>query len=589
MEYMYMFRQLWYYADRERWKVVVYLFLHAVAFTGELGQPFAFSMIVNALQNNNRSVVSEIVHWVLFYVLCFLTFEVFHRAARYLERFVAFRIRKRFVHAMYDHLQSLSLGWHSNNHSGAVIDRVNKAADGLHHFSESQYNYVGFFMKFWGPLMMLWHISPAVSAITVVCGCISVWITKKLYRLSVPEYRAQNQLLHHVAAALYDYISNIRTIIMLRLGQPAKRDIDERISKVFPHLAKEHHITQVKCFVAAFIIMFLEIGMIFYYIYTQNQTGQVIMIGSVTAIFFYLQQCMSSFQFYTFDYEAVIHQKTDFEAVLPILSERESMRTQELAEPGLGPWNKLHLRLPSFSYGDERNHLQDISLTLINGSKVAFVGESGAGKSTLLQALRGLLPMEQGILIQDDGKALPVSSLAAMTTLIPQEPEIFENTIRYNITMGMPGSEEDILSAIEIAGFSSVVARLSQGLESDIREKGVNLSGGEKQRLALARGIYAIKDSGIVLLDEPTSNVDPSTEMDIFRKLFEHLSERCVVTVLHRLHLVQHFDYVYVFQEGRIVEEGTFGDLCGADGEFARLWRKYLAEEYAFDKSASVK
>jgi len=191
-------------------------------------------------------------------------------------------------------------------------------------------------------------------------------------------------------------------------------------------------------------------------------------------------------------------------------------------------------------------------------------------------------------LIQDDGKAWPVSALSAITTLIPQEPEIFENTIRYNITMGMPGSEEDILSAIEIAGLGSVVARLPQGLESDIREKGVNLSGGEKQRLALARGIYAIKDSGIILLDEPTSNVDPSTEMDIFRKLFEHLSPRCVVTVLHRLHLMQHFDYVYVFKEGRIVEEGTFDDLCGAVGEFARLWRKYLAEENAFDHSASV-
>ncbi|CAG7637231.1 Putative multidrug export ATP-binding/permease protein [Paenibacillus allorhizosphaerae] len=583
-----MFKQLWLYADRERWKVVVYLSLHTVSLLGELGQPFALSMIMSTLQSNRATVIDEVIQWVLFYVLCFSVFEMFHRGARNIERFVSFRSRRRFVLAMYDHLQSLPLRWHTDNHSGAVIDRVNKAADGLHSFCVSQYTYVAFFMKFWGPLIILWQISPAVSAITVCSGILSVMITKRLYQWSVPEYRAQNDKFHQVAAALHDYISNIRTIITLRLGPSAKKDLEARVNKAFPHIVKEHHITQIKCFIAASIFMLLEVGTIFYYIVSQKQAGQPILIGSVTAIFFYIRQCVSSFKFYTFDYEAVIHQKNDFEAVQPICSERERSHTKLEERTVLDPWNRLHVQSLYFSYGDERSRLDDISLTLTKGRKIALVGESGAGKSTMLQLLRGLLSPQEGTLISDEGKSLPLSSLGGITTLIPQEPEIFENTIRYNITMGMLATDEDLLSAIRIAGFGDVLERLPNGLESDVREKGVTLSGGEKQRLALARGIFSIQDSEIVLLDEPTSNVDPSNEWNIFEALFEHLSGRCVVSVLHRLHLVQHFNYVYVFKKGTIVEEGTFADLCGRNGEFTRLWNKYLADGDARDRNVSV-
>ncbi|NDI35760.1 ABC transporter ATP-binding protein [Chengkuizengella sediminis] len=572
-----MFKQLWFYAERERWKVVVYLTLHAISMLGELGKPFAFSMVLNALQRNEPTVVEEVITWLGFYLLCFFVFEIFHRSARFIERFVAFRNRKRFVNAMYNHLQSLPLSWHSDNHSGAVIDRVNKAADGLFNFGQSQSMYVQFFMNFWVPLIILWTISPIISVLAVFSGLTLVVITKKLYSLSIPEYRAQNDKFHNVAAGLHDYVSNITTIIMLRLGKSAQNDIDERINRVFPHLVKENYITNIKCFIAALIMISLDVGLIFYYIYTQNQAGSVIMIGSVTVIFFYLHQCMSSFQFYSGDYEQVIHWKTDFETIKPILDEKVKMN--EYIGTDLDQWKQLNLNSLKFSYGDGKYHLKDVSIIIEKGKKIAFVGASGAGKSTLLKVLRGLTPVEGGTLTKEDGTNLPVSSLSTITTLIPQEPEIFENNIHYNITMGMSGSEIEVENALRISGFKEVVERLPNGLESDVREKGVNLSGGEKQRLALARGIYSIRDSEIILLDEPTSNVDPAVEMTIIKSLFEHLSDRSVISVLHRLHLVRHFDYVYVFKQGEIVEEGTFEELHNANGEFTRLWHKYLAEE----------
>ena len=107
-----------------------------------------------------------------------------------------------------------------------------------------------------------------------------------------------------------------------------------------------------------------------------------------------------------------------------------------------------------------------------------------------------------------------------LSTLIPQDPEIFDNTIEYNITAGLSHRVEDVEIAAEIACFSKVLARLSDGLQTDIKEKGVNLSGGEKQRLALARGVFAARDSSLILLDEPTSSVDPVNEAEIYRNLF---------------------------------------------------------------------
>ena len=578
MAYIYMLKQLWHYAEKERWKIIIYMIFHSISICGELGKPFAFAMVINALQENNETVIQEVIYWFIVYVLFFFIFEIFHRSARFIERYTAFRSRKRFIAKTYEHLQSLPLAWHSDNHSGSVIDRVNKAGAALFMFGQSQMEFINVFIKFWGPLIILWQISPVISVSSTVIGLLIVVITKAIYKLSVPEYRAQNEGFHKVASALHDYVSNITTIITLRLGEFVKKDIERRINLIFPHLVKENRLAHIKCFVSSLLMLISNVGLILYYIISQKNIGLVISIGTVTAISQYLKQYMVSFQFYAGGYEKAIHWKTDFEAVKPILQERPI--THAIGNDSFNDWKTININSLNFSYGEEKSSLKDISLKLENGKKIAFVGASGAGKSTLLKILRGLISIKEGSLTIDDNNIdRPIMSLGNITTLIPQEPEIFENNIRYNVTMGMMATDKEIEKAIHIAGFSEIVERLPNGLDSDIREKGVNLSGGEKQRLALSRGIFAIRDSSIVLLDEPTSNVDPATEVTIFQRLFDYLSDKCIVSVLHRLHLVRMFDYVYVLKGGEIVEEGTFDELKEKNGEFARLWDKYLAEE----------
>jgi len=173
--------------------------------------------------------------------------------------------------------------------------------------------------------------------------------------------------------------------------------------------------------------------------------------------------------------------------------------------------------------------------------------------------------------VGDSGQEL--NALADHVTLFPQEPEIFENTIEYNISLGLPCDATEMAAICDIAHFSEVVAQLPKGLASNIQEKGVNLSGGQKQRLALARGIFAAKDSHIILLDEPTSSVDPKTEAKIYEKLFEAFSDKVIVSSLHRLHLLSRFDYVYVMENGHIADEGSFEHLRQHSAVFQELWR----------------
>lgn len=573
MDFLRLFKKHWQYAYPEQWRVIWYLFWHTVSVAGQLCKPYAFAMALNSLQAEQ---LDEAGLWIIWYVVGFAVFEIGHRTARSTEIYLAFRNRRRFVLSAYDKLQGLPLAWHNEHHSANVIDRINKAADALFSFGQSQNSYIEVIVDLIGSLIFLWTLSPLVSVVGCITGIISVCITKWLYKKSVPEYRTQNELFHKLAAALMDYISNITTIIVLRLGERARMDLENRTDEIFPHLVKEHRVTQVKCFLNALLIVALNVGMIVYYILSRSSAGTVIMIGSVAAVFQYLDILMNAFGFYTGDYEKVIHWWQDYNAASVIFE-------NDLSSPELDPayteaipfdWNTLTIKQFDFCYGVGQSELHCNLIKLERSKRIAFVGESGAGKSTCLNILRGLLPVD-GMISLNGKKDLPISALGSIATLVSQEPEIFENSIKYNITLGLPAATSEIDTAAYTVCFDEVVINLPLGYDSDIRENGVNLSGGEKQRLALARGVFAMRDSSLILLDEPTGSLDVSTETKIYQRLFESFPNACIVSTLHRLHLLPMFDCIYVFQNGRIVEIGSFTELKETGGVLSKLWQKY--------------
>ena len=209
------------------------------------------------------------------------------------------------------------------------------------------------------------------------------------------------------------------------------------------------------------------------------------------------------------------------------------------------------------------------------GEKIALIGLSGGGKSTLLNIISGLYVPASVHLAIDGISFDSLEPLRAITTLIPQDPEIFENTIAFNITMDLETTDSAMLDAAKLAGFLAVLETLPLGFETDIREKGLNLSVGQKQRLALARGLFAARFSSLILMDEPTSSVDLFTEKEILSGVIHAFPDAAMIVSLHRLHLLPLFDSIIMLSEGGELISGSTADLLNHPGPVYDLWKAY--------------
>jgi ABC-type multidrug transport system fused ATPase/permease subunit len=365
-----------------------------------------------------------------------------------------------------------------------------------------------------------------------------------------------------------------------------------KVQQIFRPFRRSALINEWKWFTAEMLIVCIYGLIAFGYVYQHWTPGKIFLIGGLVTLLGYVNQFTSVFQDIAWQYTDIVQYNTNVQTA-NLISEDYARQHRADRPDGLPEnWRSIDIRQLNFSHrptydaGQHAQSLHDLNFTIRRGRRIALIGASGSGKSTLLALLRGLYLPEPGIEIsvQTSGPKTPAASPAASAsswlerlnedvTLFPQEPEIFENTLAYNITLGLPFSDEEIMQVCESAHFTEVISQLPQGLQSDIREKGVNLSGGQKQRLALARGILAARDSGIVLLDEPTSSVDPRTEALIYEGLFQAFSDKAIISSIHRLHLLPRFDYVYVLDQGRIAAEGTFDELLQNSPIFYDLWR----------------
>jgi ABC-type bacteriocin/lantibiotic exporter with double-glycine peptidase domain len=280
-------------------------------------------------------------------------------------------------------------------------------------------------------------------------------------------------------------------------------------------------------------------------------------VGTAVMVHQYSQQVGNVVANMAMHWNDLVRQKTEVADVDPIFASPARPLDGAAVPEG---WREIRVEGVRFVHpraGDGRAALDGVSVQLRRGERLALIGESGAGKSSLLRVLAGLVDAER-VSISVDGTVHPhLKHLGAVSVLLPQDPAVFESSLRENVTMGLPYRQSDVERACELAGFTSVIAQLPQGWATLISERGVNLSGGQKQRLALARALLAAKDVGLVLLDEATSSVDASTEAEIYDRLMTAFAGACIVSSVHRLHLLARFDTVIVMERGRIVDAGT--------------------------------
>ena len=229
-----------------------------------------------------------------------------------------------------------------------------------------------------------------------------------------------------------------------------------------------------------------------------------------------------------------------------------------------------------FSYDGQKDALKDISLSIPSGRTIAFVGPSGGGKTTLANVIaRFFDPQEGTVKIGGaDVREIPKKKLMNTVSFVFQNSRLLKASILENVRMGKPGaSREEVIKALENAQCGDIIAKLPRGVDTVIGTKGVYLSGGEQQRIAIAR--VMLKNAPVLILDEATAFADPDNESRV-QAAFSRLSQgKTVIMIAHRLSTIAHVDQIYVLKDGDIVESGTSGELLAREGEFRKMWKNY--------------
>jgi ATP-binding cassette subfamily B protein len=304
-------------------------------------------------------------------------------------------------------------------------------------------------------------------------------------------------------------------------------------------------------------------------------------IGDLVMINALLVQLYIPLNFLGVMYREIKQALIDMEKMFGLLQENREIEDRPAAAPlDTGAGAAIRFEHVDFSYESNRKILFDVSFEVPAGHTVAVVGSSGAGKSTLSRLLFRFYDVDAGRIVIDgqDLREVTQKSLRSALGIVPQDTVLFNDTIYYNIAYGRPGADrEEVFEAARSAHIHHFIDSLPDGYDTMVGERGLKLSGGEKQRVAIARTL--LKRPAIVIFDEATSALDSKTEKAIQGELREISANRTTLVIAHRLSTVVDANQILVLEHGRIVERGSFRELIESNGKFAEMWRLQQEED----------
>jgi ATP-binding cassette, subfamily B, bacterial len=577
------FKAEWANLGNRKGVFVLYMTLFSLSSIVGLLTPFIIGSIFNSIQNviSSREELYYLMFKMSWLLGITLLFWIFHGSARYLESMTGFYVTRNFVNEKMRKVLALPTKWHKDHHSGDTIDKINKSSGSLSEFAKyTTFQVITSVISFIGSLVILFFIDWKIGLFATLYSFAVIYIVSKMDKRLSRKYKEINKFENKKSASIFDYLSNIITVLTLRLKGVVLKEVDKRQMASLKVYRESVLLNEVKWMFASVSIEIMVIGSLIYRAFSEFSLTGTILIGTLYMVYSYLNNVGNTFYRFAELYGTLIRINAGIVNAESIdLNYEKVEHIDKVRLPN--DWENISLKNVFFGYDNEGKayNLRNVNFDFNRGQKIALVGESGSGKSTILSLIRGLYDFDKGDVLCD-GHKLPngLAGVKNAVTLIPQDPEIFNNTFKYNITMDLSARKKDVVSAISMAQLNNVLKRLPKGLDTNIMEKGVSLSGGEKQRLALARGLLSAKRSDILLLDEPTSSVDSLNELKIHENVFRKFKDKTIISSIHRLHLLDKFDYIYLFEKGRIVGRGTFEEMK-RNPKFDKVWRKYNREK----------
>ncbi|MBC7952728.1 MAG: ABC transporter ATP-binding protein [Rhodospirillaceae bacterium] len=568
-----LYRTLWANAEGKRRVLVGFLVLLFMAQAVRLAIPYFFGLAVNDLQQSGAQDVAGAARHVALAFGAVVLGWLLHGPGRVMERFLAVTVRERFADALYAKAASLPLAWHEARHTGEIATRMTKAVAALFGFSQHQFVYLQNAVSLIGPLAAIAMISWATGTAAVLGYAFIFILLLRFDRIMISLIRTENAAERHWQSALLDGLANIATVLSLRIPGPIRRTIAARYAQVSEPLRRNIVVNEGKWCVIDLLNNAIRTGLVVLYAWLAWRQGGVILLGTAVMVHQYSQQMGNVVGSMAGHWSDLVRFATDIGGADDVLN--APSRPTPTAPAVLKNWRHISVEQVTFDHGRrDRPTLDSIGLSIRRGERIALVGESGAGKSTLLKVLAGLYHPAKARIEVDGIACLGLSDLAAISTLVAQEAEIFHASLGFNLTLGRDVSMEAIQYACTLAGFDTVLDNLPLGFDTPIGERGLDLSGGQKQRLALARGLLAARDSSLLLFDEPTSALDPMTEARVTTAILEQHPHAAIIASIHRLHLLPRFDRVVLMADGKVVDDGPLEKLLERQKGLRDMWEK---------------
>lgn len=381
-------------------------------------------------------------------------------------------------------------------------------------------------------------------------------------------YEIKERILDNEEKLNHYLIRGFMEMVIFRMERQFQNEIKKASSakdKIVSAKVKMNMIHEAFFTIFALLVAILNVGILIFAWKTQE-----ISVGSVVALLTLIENAYTPIAIFNVIYVQYKLDWTTFARFEQLLRMKEDHRLQEgkLLQNVPG---ELSVQNLSFQYGD-RVLLNNLSLSILKGEKIAFVGESGSGKSTLAKLLVGLLKYDKGHIYLDHEELSDIclDELYKKVTYLTQDAPVFDGTIRENLVFDKKVDDKEILKVLEKVNLSQMVGQLENGLDTAIGERGTCLSGGEKQRLAMARIWF--DNPEIVVLDEATSAMDALTEEVVMNNLMELLQGKTVIAITHRLNLIDAYDKIVVFNKGEVVGIGSYNELMDSNPYFTQLY-----------------
>lgn len=573
-------RIIWPYLMEHRARVYVALGCLILAKLANVVGPFILKYIVDALETDGSKLVA--VPMALVFVYGFARFAnvllgelrdtVFGRVTE--------RAMRKLGLSVFVHLHSLDLEFHLNRRTGGLSRDIERGTTGISFLMRFFiFNIVPTFIEIFLVVgILLYNYGWGFALITLIAVLGYVWFSVIATEWRTRFVREANEADSATNTRAVDSLLNFETVKYFTNEEFEAKRYDFELER-WETARRKNRLSLFSLNGGQALIIATAMTLMMW-LAAHKVAGGAMTIGDFVLINAFMIQLFLPLNFLGFVYREIKGSMANIERMLGLLDVSSSVVDLPDASELSHDSAAIEFNDVCFSYGPDRNILERVNFTINPNEKVAIVGASGAGKSTLVKLLFRFYDLKSGEITIGGKDISKVSkqSLRSMIGIVPQDTVLFNDSILENVRYGRPeATDEEVLNAIHLAHLDSFIAQLPEGYNTAVGERGLKLSGGEKQRVAIARTI--LKRSPILVFDEATSSLDSKSEQAILQALKEVARGHTSMVIAHRLSTVIDADKIVVLEHGRVIEQGNHKQLIARNGVYAMLWLTQQKED----------